>query len=60
MQHLGERLREAVGEGLGHDVGVVVLRVLVLLHELLHADACGVDEEAEVVLDARVLRRNEV
>mmetsp|Transcript_40494 Transcript_40494/g.67843 ORF Transcript_40494/g.67843 Transcript_40494/m.67843 type:complete len:232 (+) Transcript_40494:195-890(+) len=60
VEHLRKGLCEAVSNGLRHDVGVVVVLRLVLLCDLVQAEASGDDEHAHVVLDARLLGCDEV
>ena len=60
MQHRGQRLGEAVGEGLEHQSGVVVLVDLEAGDVFIDADARGAGETADVVRDAGVGRGDEV
>ena len=49
MQRLGEGLGQAVGQGLGHDRGIVVVRALEALGDLDLPDAGGDREAADTV-----------
>ena len=60
VQHLRERLGQAIGERLGHDGVVVVVVFLEARHELADADAGGDGEAADVVDDAARFRRDEI
>ena len=60
VQPLGAGLGKAVGQGFDHDGVVVVALALVVLGQLLGADAGGDDEAAQVVGDAGFLGCDEV
>jgi hypothetical protein len=57
---LRKGFRQAIGQRLDHDGGIVVVRVLEAVGDHVLADPGGDDEGADVVLPAGILRRDEV
>src|SRR5207247_4051828 len=60
VQQLGEGLRQPVGQGLRHDRVVVVVLLLEALADRLNANSARDRERADVILEARGLRRDEI
>ena len=54
MQQFGERLGQAVGDGLGRDGLIIVVIGLELAHQFVAADAGGDGEGAEIILAAAI------
>ena len=60
MQGLGKGLRQAIGQCLHHDLGIVVVGALESARDVLLADASGHGEAADIIAQARLLRRHEI
>ena len=60
VQHLGQRFSQPVGQRLDHDRPVVVVILLVLAHDLIHAQSRRHRERAHVVAQPRLFRRHVV
>jgi hypothetical protein len=60
VQAFGKGFGEPVGQGLGHDAGIVVVISLECGGEIVRAEPCGHRKRSNVIRYARVARRDEV